>query len=245
MSTNICVEVGSRIRFLRKAKGLTLDSFAALVHKSKSIISKYERGDVTIDIVALQEIADALGVSPSSLLANTHLATPIFSHGVNPSDANAEEYYIYSIMSRGKATLQKSFLVLGDEYATCYMNIKSEKEIGRYEYLFTGQVRRSDSFTRILLTNVVNRDDIFIAEIPPVIGSHNCSIAFASCYSIGGYYPIAGSLLLSKTPITDTEWVVQTLSFTRQDLKAFQYHAAYYSVHNFSARILELRAKDD
>ena len=51
--------VGSRIRFYRKLKNMTQDQLAAAIHKSESTLSKYESGQIAIDVGSLYDIASA------------------------------------------------------------------------------------------------------------------------------------------------------------------------------------------
>ena len=53
----VSLHVGSRIRLYRKAKKLTLLALSQKIHKSKATLSKYETGDITIDIETLFDIA--------------------------------------------------------------------------------------------------------------------------------------------------------------------------------------------
>lgn len=50
-------QIGARIAFLRRLKGLTLAELAERVNKHKSTISKYESGQIIIDIESLKEVA--------------------------------------------------------------------------------------------------------------------------------------------------------------------------------------------
>ena len=59
--------VGSKIRFLRKANGLTLKQLARGCDLSANTISMVERSEVSPSIETICKIANALGVSPSSL----------------------------------------------------------------------------------------------------------------------------------------------------------------------------------
>ena len=67
---NICKEVGAKIRYFRKLQGYTLESFATILHRSKSVLSQYERGEISIDLLTLQQISNALGVSIGALIDN-------------------------------------------------------------------------------------------------------------------------------------------------------------------------------
>ena len=56
----INARVGARIRLYRRAKKLTLIQLSAMIHKSKATLSKYETGDIAIDVETLYDIAAAL-----------------------------------------------------------------------------------------------------------------------------------------------------------------------------------------
>ena len=64
----ISIHVGQRIRLYRKMKGLTIETFAGMIQKSKATVSKYENGDISIDIETLFVIAQALEVSVNQLV---------------------------------------------------------------------------------------------------------------------------------------------------------------------------------
>lgn len=61
-------EVGKKIRNFRKWKGLTVQQLADRIHKSKATLSKYESGDITLDVVTLHQIADSLNIQVEQLL---------------------------------------------------------------------------------------------------------------------------------------------------------------------------------
>ncbi|HBF65416.1 MAG TPA: XRE family transcriptional regulator, partial [Clostridium sp.] len=46
----VSIHVGKRIRLYRKLKKLTIEVFAEMIHKSKATVSKYENGEISIDI---------------------------------------------------------------------------------------------------------------------------------------------------------------------------------------------------
>ncbi len=61
------LNVGNKIRYLRKANGLTLKQLARGCDLSANTISMVERSEVSPSIETLCKIAHALGVTPSSL----------------------------------------------------------------------------------------------------------------------------------------------------------------------------------
>lgn len=59
--------IGSRIRSFRKQQGMTLQQLADQIHKSRTSLSKYETGEITLDVETLYDISTALGVDMSRL----------------------------------------------------------------------------------------------------------------------------------------------------------------------------------
>ena len=68
MASNICVQLGKRIRRLRLQRGWRQIDLAAHAETSKNHISVLERGEREIGLLTLERIAIALGTTPSDLL---------------------------------------------------------------------------------------------------------------------------------------------------------------------------------
>lgn len=63
------MDIGTRIKEARIAKGLTQEELGNIVGVQKSAIAKYEKGRVVnIKRSTLQKIASALNINPSSLM---------------------------------------------------------------------------------------------------------------------------------------------------------------------------------
>ena len=59
--------IGNRIRSFRKAQGLTLQQMADRLEKSKATMSKYETGDIILDVETLYAIANLLQIGINQL----------------------------------------------------------------------------------------------------------------------------------------------------------------------------------
>jgi transcriptional regulator with XRE-family HTH domain len=68
MATDICVRVGRKIRVLRSEKGWTQQILADHAQLTREHLSELESGKKEAGLRTLQRLADALGVSPASLL---------------------------------------------------------------------------------------------------------------------------------------------------------------------------------
>ena len=65
---NIPMLIGSRIRLYRQAKNISLSELSERIHKSKSTLSKYENGEISMDVETLFDVANALGIAPTQLV---------------------------------------------------------------------------------------------------------------------------------------------------------------------------------
>lgn len=63
------IQVGSRLRAARIARGLLIDDVAQRVGVSKSFISRFERDRVQASVATLLRVCDAIGIKPAELFA--------------------------------------------------------------------------------------------------------------------------------------------------------------------------------
>ncbi len=61
-------EIGANIKKYRKEKGLTQDQLAKKIHKSKSVLQKYENGVTAPSLEIISDIAKELGIFPHFLI---------------------------------------------------------------------------------------------------------------------------------------------------------------------------------
>lgn len=72
METTANLQIGERVRVLRRRQRRTLDNLAERCGYSKSLLSKIENGRVVPSIGALVRIATALGTTVSALIATAN-----------------------------------------------------------------------------------------------------------------------------------------------------------------------------
>jgi transcriptional regulator with XRE-family HTH domain len=68
--------LSSRIRSLRKAKGLSQEALAEKAHIHPTFLSQIERAVAAPTVITLSKIASALGVAPMELLAEKASSLP-------------------------------------------------------------------------------------------------------------------------------------------------------------------------
>lgn len=222
---NICKEVGARIRYFRKRQGYTLTTFAAALHRSRSVVSQYERGEISIDLMTLQQISIILRIPLSALVDGPlNAARPLFSRspGELESIENMRKEYIYTYFSHAKAPILRVHLLCyneGGTHVVLYTYPTEKVDGSAFQYFYSGQLVKGASFTRLLLNNPVVDDDLLLFEFPIRFKETGLVMGFLASLSIGSYFPLAAAALLSPTVINDRDWLLSCLSYDRKDMK--------------------------
>ena len=157
--------VGSQIKMYRKACKMTLQQLADLVHKSRATVSKYENGEISIDIETLYEISQALEVNINQL---TNYRPPMEQSemaALTPAGKGAffaaERLYFYFYEGRhqrlkeGIIDINKSSEHPGDYDATFVINAGTPNGRSSSVY-YTGKVIYSDMLIRFSFVNQYN-----------------------------------------------------------------------------------------
>ena len=157
--------VGNQIKMHRKAHKMTLQQLADLIHKSRATVSKYENGEISIDIETLYEISRALEVNVSQL---TNYRPPMEQSELSvltPAGKGAffaaERLYFYFYEGRhqrlkeGIIDINKSSEHPGDYDATFVINAGSPNGRSSSVY-YTGKVIYSDMLIRFSFVNRYN-----------------------------------------------------------------------------------------
>lgn len=233
MPDNIKSFVGTKIRYYRKARGYNLIEFADKIHRSKSSLSKYERGEVSIDIETLNDISNALDV-PLSLLVDHEAPSMnhLFSH--HQSDEKKQIYYLYLYAGHKKAYVTRSVLFVGETTAIAYAEVENEQNYQKCKYQYVGQVQRGNSFIRLFLENPVHNHDICVIDFPKPLNTQSILFGFFVTLSIGVNFPVATKCAISTLPITEDSQIIEMLKFAKADMNSFKKHNGFFVIPEFS-----------
>ncbi len=77
-------KIGSLIRQFRQSKALTIEELAERINKSRATLSKYEKGDIVLDVDTLYDISDALGIQAEQLLYRKNKEFSFNNKRINP-----------------------------------------------------------------------------------------------------------------------------------------------------------------
>ena len=149
------MEIGAKIRRLRKLKGLTIEALADGAELTKGFISQVERDKTTPTVLNLKQIVEYLGVDLATFFTDfekneKHIFTPKDRQKAEGSDA----YQIYHLLSRLKY-LEMSPLQLVIQPQAAYDTAFGEDE--GFGYILKGKLElRIDDDKQI-----VSRGDCF------------------------------------------------------------------------------------
>lgn len=232
MEQDINHRIGEKIRYYRKARGYTLTAFAGILHRSKSALSKYERGEVSIDIHTLNEIANALGIPLVQLIDDGGMAAaPALFHPAERPPEKPQLFYCYMWGGHDKAYLSRHVLLLGESTGVLYSEIESEEHYQRCKYYYTGEVRQTETFCRVFLVNPIHRDDLAIIEFQRPLNNNSLTFGFLASFSIGINFPIATRILLSAHRISNEAKLRELLPFSKEDWKSYKLRNAFFVPH--------------
>lgn len=228
--SEINIEIGRRVRFFRQNRNMTLDNLAGMIHKSRATLSKYERGDIPMDLDTLYALAEALQVQVEQLLhkaenpwqGSGREILPAFFQGLS-------RFYMYYFDGRiGK--LNRSVLDVfsrteGNRYKIAmYMNCKSLQQYQRAENTYWGYIEHFDALSLIELTNQSNPMEQASIQILASFLDADTKWALWNGVSSRPLMPVATKMLLSKRPLSENAELIQQLKISKEDIHRLKYY---------------------
>lgn len=170
-------EIGARIRKYRRQQGMTLEEMAREIHKSKATVSKYESGDIVIDIDTLYAVSCALRIPLGRL---TDVPLPGSSNETNGQEQEAafftegpffrtKQLYFYFYDGRYKRLMdgiiqigeRKNNVMYKADLSLCVVSDSGRSRETHYtgEVFYSGMLIR---FSFINQTNSLEQDLLYI-----------------------------------------------------------------------------------
>ena len=218
-------EIGKRIRNFRKMRRLTLAQLAALLCRSQSTVSKYESGDISIDIETLYAVAEALQVHVEQLLYAPPNRSPLleptgspaFFHGVS-------QFYSYLFDGRSNQLIRCVFDVLSkaedNRYKLMmYMNFRSYDAYQNCENTYWGYIEHYDALTNIALTNQDMPMEKASAQILASYLNSDTKWGLFNGFSSRPMMPIAVKMLFSKSRLPEDAALLHQLKVSKDDIR--------------------------
>lgn len=229
--SRISIHVGERIRMYRKSRGLTLQQLADLVHKSRASISKYENGEIVVDIETLSEIAEALQVEMARLVDYHPQETQMMPHvaegGIKSPFFRAQRLYFYFYDGRyrrlkdGVIDIREREEKPGSYEAS--LSISSVTANGKSsEIYYTGRVVYSDMLIRFSFVNQCNALEEDLLYIFNPLEFREATDGLLCGISSADLMPCAFRCLVTLQPQEHTEELKNQLLITKKELQKWQ-----------------------
>lgn len=217
---NVDKIIGENIRKYRTAYNMTLKELSLKLRKSISTVSKYEKGDIALDLPTFIEIAHILKVSPSFLLEET--TDPAMESLTYEQEAH--RFYMYSYDTQAKSLIQsiiEQYPSRNDAHvfrAQLFNDVKDLNNPGNCSSFYIGEYNQEGFIGTYILHNQMITEHVFISCIHNLVNS-NQQIGLMSGLSNYTMLPITLKVLISNTEITNKDWLIQQLIFSKEDYK--------------------------
>ncbi|MDO5416917.1 MAG: helix-turn-helix transcriptional regulator [Lachnospiraceae bacterium] len=232
--SEINTHVSSRIRMYRKSRHLTLQQLADQIHKSKSTVSKYETGEITLDIETLAEIAEVLQVGVSQL-TDFHSPQPPSADklsartgitGMSPFFQARRLYFYfydgrYQCLKDGIINIRESETTPGQYMAELSISTVSPDGRNR-EIYYSGKVVYSDMLIRFSFVNQYNALEEDLLYIFNPLEFRDSTDGLLCGISSADLMPCAFKCLVTLTPQEHTKELKNQLLISRKELQRWQ-----------------------
>ncbi|MDY8094907.1 helix-turn-helix transcriptional regulator [Paenibacillus polymyxa] len=222
--SELTMEIGKRIRNFRKMRKLTLDELSLIICKSKSTISKYEKGEIAIDVETLYEIADALHIHVEQLLYTRPKRTTIMPGRTPTFFSGVSQFYSYVFDGRSNQLIRCVFDVLSktedNQYKVMmYMNFKDYDSYQNCENTYWGYIEHYDALTNISLTNQDSPIEKASVQILASYLTSDTKWGLFNGFSSRPMMPIAVKMLFSKEILKEDAALIQQLKVSKDDIR--------------------------
>lgn len=216
LSNLLYKNLGTKLHACRKSQQITLQQLSSVLCKSIATISKYEKGEIAVDLETLIDWCRYLNVDISSLLPGTRKE----NDNTNRYRQHfIERLYLYSYLKhKNKIHLDVIEVDNTTMNATLYLDVPDASDIYHCSFVYSGKIIYSDVSVSFVFFNMAPPFDMATFSLPTL--SENSQYKFGMLSSFSFYYQnIAIKALASETPITDSDSLLDKLRFSQDDIK--------------------------
>jgi transcriptional regulator with XRE-family HTH domain len=225
--SELSMEIGKKIRYFRTGKNKTLEELAAAVCKSKATLSKYEKGDIAIDIETLYEIADALQIHIDQLLVNRDKKEtdereidPVFFRGRNRLYAYFYDGRIRKINRTVCDILSKTDV---NQYKLImYMNCRSIDRYQQCENTYIGYIKHFDALSIIEVVHQTNPMEHGSVQILASFMDSEVKWGLWNGISSRPLMPVACKMLFAQKPLKEDAELEEMLKISKDDIRVMK-----------------------
>lgn len=212
--------VGKNIKKYRLANKMTLEEMAKQIHKSKSTMSKYEKGMISLDVCTLQDIAGVFRIPPAQLL--TVPAQEM--HDAAEAKELLDRQYMYSYDGRSKRILKsviERFRVPDSDQMAVHLfyDVKDTNDPGDCKALYGGYNRKYEFIDNYTLQNQNNPTEQVLICCINSLSRTNRKMGMLTGLSYKTMLPVAIKIMLSAAVLKEDKELIESLLLTKEDIK--------------------------
>ena len=222
---NIAEEIGQHIRYYRKQKQMSIEELAAAVCKSKSCVSKYENGQIAVDVLTLYDIAAALEIRVTQLLCLSPGPLHAAPAGMVPAFfAGLSRFYLYYFDGRSNHIVRCVADISqqnekGAFAVQVYMNVPDYQRYQLSENTYEGELMHYGTLSMILLQNQNMEMDHYQIGIPSPFMNSPTKWGLAFGISSRPLMPTSTKILLSKQILPESPELEKELRISKEDIR--------------------------
>jgi hypothetical protein len=204
---------------------MTIQELADQIYKSKATVSKYEKGEIVMDIVTLCNVAKTLKVNIDQLLCSEDSHADIQIDSKKPTFfRGSSQFYAYAYDGRTNKLISCVIDVLSkteeNRYKTMlYMNIDSYENYQKCENTYRGYIEHYDALTNIILRNQATPMEQFTINMLASFMDSPTKWGLACGISSRPLMPIAVKMLISKEPLKEDQCLIDQLTISKDDIR--------------------------
>lgn len=225
------IEVGSNLRRFRKLKGYTLADLSKELCCSQSTLSKYENGNIIMDIETLYRLSAILQISPEQLMGvpKFNNDTSKSTHFHNNFFTKSDVFYIYHRFTLDKKA--ENYGVSTNVLEIKRPNTTPDKEPVKFyaevidstlnfrcsRYVYEGYIQYCNYIAFVSLENIYCKDDVahFYIKIPFQLDDTTTALYTGISQSMRN--PAAGKVIISSKALKIDESLKNRLTMGDSD----------------------------
>ncbi len=212
--------IGSQIKLYRKNKRLTQEELAGRIRKSKATLSKYEGGDIVLDVETLNDIARELEVPVTCLLGGYEPAVRRLP-GQNP----VTDMFVYFLDDRGVRVRESYLEITGTDSgltATMYCDAEGGDK-SRSTLIYVGEIRVTETVISFELVSTKNNlDQIFFTSLRPFLNQGEFVEGLCIGLNFAPICPVCFKTVLAYRRCQDEQLLFEMLRVSSAEMKAFR-----------------------
>ena len=229
--TQVSEALGRKIREIRKNRRCTLEELGQAVHKSKATLSKYETGDIVIDVETLYEIARALRVSVFTVeeCCAEPPAPDMRGRDVFASPLLYLYYYGGEERAVHRSVIERDADGCG---AKLYHEVSSFDDYCLCSKVYKGQVQEYSFYTRLPFENEFCRLDRIMMIFPSMLNGQNFLLGHMLMMNLANQ-PVSVKALVANHVMAEDKRFRTMLQVSREEIRRVR-RTNYFTIDRVS-----------